>query len=128
MGDEKMIKVFICGPFRDALKEQIQRNISTAEVVALHYWRKGYNVYCPHLNSGAFHGKAPDRVFLRAALEELESSRVVVVLPGWESHEGCRAEVDLAHKLKKDIVFLSVEAVLEFWREADDENTLGTAR
>jgi len=96
-----MQKLFICGPFRASTKKQIKANIKVAEGAALSFWKKGYNVYCPHLNSGAFHGLVDDKQFLEAALQELTTSDIVVFLPGWRQSEGSVQEYLMARSLRK---------------------------
>ncbi len=98
-----MQKVFICGPLRHINVEVVAKQCAEAKRVALRYWRMGYNVYCPHANSGVFHGMVPDDTFLTAALNELASSNIVVMLQGWKKSLGSRIEHALAKKLKKEI-------------------------
>ncbi len=98
-----MQKLYICGPFRAPTKTEIKANVKVAEETALKYWQLGYNVYCPHLNSGRFHGKVKDELFLTAALTELASSDIVAVLPRWRKSVGSRAEHKLALQLNKVI-------------------------
>jgi len=100
-----MTRVFICGPLRADTTERMDVNIKRATYVALKYWREGYNVYCPHMNSGSLHGLAPDKTFLAAALEELERSDIIVMLPGWRESKGSCVEYDRAIKLNKEILF-----------------------
>ena len=42
---------YIIGPYRADTIYQIKKNIEKAEETALKYWKKGYAVICPHLNT-----------------------------------------------------------------------------
>ena len=87
---------YICGPYRAPTIDGVFCNIAKAREAAKLYWKMGYFVFCPHLNSSFMDGVVPDEVFLRADLQFLESmnpeSDVVAVLPGWQESVGCLVE------------------------------------
>ncbi len=87
---------YIAGPYRAKTKLGIIRNILKARRVAKKYWRRGYAVFCPHLNSGLMDGIAPEEVFLRGDLEFLKHADILVVMPGWERSKGTIAEIEIA--------------------------------
>jgi nucleoside 2-deoxyribosyltransferase len=87
---------YIAGPYRAKTKLGIIRNILKARKIAKKYWRKGYAVFCPHLNSALMDGTAPDEVFLKGDLEFLQHADILVVTPGWERSKGTLAEIEFA--------------------------------
>ena len=87
---------YIAGPYRASTKLGVIRNILKARKAAKKYWRKGYAVFCPHLNSALMDGVAPDEVFLRGDLEFLQYADILVVIPGWERSTGTLAEIEFA--------------------------------
>ena len=96
--------IYVAGPYRAQRAGQIYDNIAKARTVAIHFWQKGYTVICPHLNSAFFDGHVSDDRFLSGDLELLRRSDLVVVLDGWRTSTGARAEVRLALKLNKPIL------------------------
>ena len=95
--------VYIAGPYR-ARNGTILENIRAAEQVAIKYWRLGYFVFCPHLNSAFMDGVMPDEHFLESGLEFLRRADVVVFMRGHERSAGAMKELDLAIELKKEII------------------------
>ena len=96
---------FISGPYRAATKEGISANIEAAREVAVKYWRKGYAVFAPHLNTAHFDGLCPDEVWLKGDLEILRRCDVVVMMEEWWKSEGAKAEHALALELGKEIIY-----------------------
>jgi hypothetical protein len=91
--------VYIAGPFRAANAWLIEQNIRRAEEVALEVWRMGAAVICPHTNTRFFQGAADDEVWLKGDLELVKRSDAVVMVSGWMSSVGARAELELADTL-----------------------------
>ena len=87
---------YIAGPYRASTKLGVIRNIIKARKVAKKYWRKGYAVFCPHLNSGLMDGIALEEVFLKGDLEFLQHADIMVVIPGWERSKGTLGEMEFA--------------------------------
>lgn len=100
-----MTVAFISGPYRAGTLDQIHRNIEAAREVACHYWKRGYAVVCPHLNSAYMDGLCPDGVWLYGYQEILRRCDLVVMLPGWTRSAGAVREHDLAVLLEKEIVY-----------------------
>lgn len=95
---------FICGPYRAKTISGVVANIRYAERFAKLYWKEGYVVICPHLNSALFDGILPDTLFLKGAKELLKRSGVIVLIPGWENSKGSIDELQFAKKLGKEII------------------------
>ena len=87
---------YIAGPYRASTKLGVIRNILKARKAAKKYWRKGYAVFCPHLNSALMDRCAPEEVFLRGDLEFLKYADILVVIPGWERSTGTLGEIEFA--------------------------------
>lgn len=96
---------YIAGPYRAKNGVTVLENIRAAEVVAIKYWRNGYAVITPHLNTAFFDGLAPDSVWLEADLEFLRRADVVVMMKTWKESSGAVAEHALAVELGKEIIF-----------------------
>jgi nucleoside 2-deoxyribosyltransferase len=96
---------YIAGPYRAKTKLGVIKNILIARKIAKKYWRKGYAVFCPHLNSALMDGCAPDEAFLRGDLEFLQHADILVVIPGWERSKGTLAEIEFAKARGIPIVF-----------------------
>jgi len=96
--------VYIAGPYRDATGSGIDDNIHRAREIAKKYWRLGYTVICPHLNSAHMDGLIPDEEFLAAGLELLKRSDIVVLVPGWEESKGTQEERAVALHFGKVII------------------------
>jgi len=91
---------FISAPYRAKNGRTVRQNVRQAEKYALKYWRLGYAVICPHLNTAFFDGEAPDDTWLAGDLAFIErldpATDVIVMLPGWLESEGSLAENRLA--------------------------------
>ncbi len=85
--------VYIAGPYTADTTWQTVQNIRKAEEAALHYWRKGFAVICPHKNTALFDGACPDETWLEGDLEMLRRCDVIVLLPHWQTSPGARREV-----------------------------------
>jgi len=98
--------VYIAGPYRAMSENQVLLNIIQARSYALKYWRLGFAVICPHLNS-AFMGEGPntDDKFLEGGLELVRRCDVVVMIPGWKQSRGALTEHELARALSKQIIY-----------------------
>ncbi len=105
IGGKQVQIAYIAGPYRAKSKLGIIRNILRARKVAKKYWRKGYAVFCPHLNSALMDGLAPEEVFLRGDLEFLQYADILVVIPGWEQSTGTLGEMEFAKARGIPIVF-----------------------
>lgn len=94
-----MKMVFVAGPYRAKSEWGVFQNIRSAEKLALELWILGLAVICPHKNTEAFGGAAPDSLWLEGALEMVRRSDAVVCTPDWQASEGACGEVELAREL-----------------------------
>ena len=84
---------YVAGPYRAPTEWEVKRNIEAAERIAVALWQQGYAVICPHKNTAFFGGAASDEVWLTGDLEIMRRCDLVVLVPGWRSSSGTRAEV-----------------------------------
>jgi len=98
---------YIAGPYRSKTEWDLVQNIRCAEAVAIKYWMLGYATICPHKNTAHLGGVngIDDSVWLEGDLEMLRRSDVVVMLPTWKNSQGATAELELAQKLGKEVIF-----------------------
>jgi len=93
---------FISAPFRASSDELIKQNVLDAQELAEKYWKQGYSVICPNLNSGDGY------------LELLEKCDLVVAHPRWQESEGARGEIEFARKMGIPVVFERTPSKVSF--------------
>uniref|UniRef100_A0A6M3KAI1 DUF1937 domain-containing protein n=1 Tax=viral metagenome TaxID=1070528 RepID=A0A6M3KAI1_9ZZZZ len=110
IGDTPMPVAYVVGAYRSkwgVIGRLI--NILRARRVAIKYWQAGFGVYCPHMNTAFFDGKADDSVWLKGNLAIIKRLKVktdrVIVLPSWVNSEGSKGEIALAKKRRLTIVY-----------------------
>jgi hypothetical protein len=99
---------YISMPYRANNGNTILENIRNAERLAIKYWRLGYAVICPHLNTAHFDGLMPDSTWLVGDLEillRLRRSDAIVMGKGWKKSEGCKSEWLLAKERGIQIIY-----------------------
>ena len=100
---------FISGPYRADTQSGIDKNIAKAAQYAKKYWRKGYSVICPHMNSAHFDNIVPDKSFLDGDLEFIKRMipgyDVIVMIPDWEYSTGAQSERRLAQERDIEIIY-----------------------
>ena len=97
--------VYIAGPYRAKSASKLLDNIQKARTEALKWWKFGYTTICPHLNSAFMDGECNDENFLLGDLKLLALCDIIVVVEGWESSEGTRAEIVYAKSLNKLVMY-----------------------
>ena len=95
---------YIIGPYRAKTIREVVENIRRAEAAALKYWKKGYAVICPHMNSALFDGAIPDEDILEGDIEIMKRCDTVVVLPGWHGSQGSIGEIHEAVSRRIEII------------------------
>lgn len=88
----KMRVAYIAGPYRADTIEGIEANIAAARKVSLKYWKLGYAVICPHLNTAMFDGECDDSVWLTGDIEIMLRCDVVVMMETWKQSGGATNE------------------------------------
>lgn len=96
---------YISGQYRNKIPNRVFDNCIKARSMALKYWKDGYAVICPHLNTFLLDGELPDEAWLAGDLRIIEGCDVIVMLPGWEFSEGAKEEHEYAIKFGKEIIY-----------------------
>lgn len=96
---------YIAGPYRADNYHGVMQNIAHARRVAEKYWRLGYAVICPHLNSAYMDGVVDDAVFLAADITMMKRCNLVVAMVTWSKSEGATKEINLAEDIEMEIVY-----------------------
>jgi len=98
--------VYIAGPYRSKDGPNgIYENIQRARTEAIKWWRQGYAVICPHMNTALMDGACADEVWLDGDLELIRRCDIVVMLPRWKESEGATAEHNEARLHAKEIIY-----------------------
>lgn len=88
--------VYVAGPFRARTPFAIEKNVRRAEELALTVCALGAVALCPHTMYRFYQGQFQDRYWLDAGLELLRRCDAVILVDGWESSAGTKAEIDAA--------------------------------
>lgn len=88
--------VYIAGPFRSNNHWAIEKNIRTAEEIALQVWQMGGCAVCPHTNFRFFQNMVPDDLVLEGYLNLMRRCDAVVFCPGFRKSEGSIIEMEHA--------------------------------
>lgn len=84
--------VYIAGPYRASTPYQVERNIRAAEDLGLIVAYAGGVPVIPHSMFRYFDGLLTDQYWLEATQTLMLECDRMVMLPGWETSEGSRAE------------------------------------
>ncbi len=52
--------LYVCGPYKGTDSTETTKNVMTARSYAIEAWRRGWTVFCPHLNSAHFERCIPE--------------------------------------------------------------------
>ena len=96
---------YIAGPYRGKTIADVVQNIRFAESYAVKYWKLGFAVICPHMNTALFDGHAEDSVWLAGGLEFVRRSDIIVMIPGWQRSSGSIKELELAKQLNMVAIY-----------------------
>lgn len=96
---------YIAGSYRARTKLGVIMNILRARRVAIKYWKIGYAVICPHMNTALFDGHCADSVWLKGDREILTRCDVVVMMENWKKSAGARAEHELAKACNIPVIY-----------------------
>lgn len=97
--------IYIAGRFRGRDGWEVRCNIHAAESAARRVVALGAMPCTPHSIGGNMAGTASDAFWLRGTLELMRRCDAVLVLPGYETSEGTKAEITEA-QAKQIPVFL----------------------
>lgn len=91
-------------PYKGETDWETRQNIEAAAKIAALAWQRGYATICPHTNSAFFGGAVDEEVFYKGYERMVEVVDVVIAGPRWRESRGARMEVELAHKLEKEVL------------------------
>jgi hypothetical protein len=113
--------LYVSGPYSATNAWTREANIRKAEATALVAWTMGCAAICPHTLARFYHGTLPEAMWLAGDLAILDKCDGVLMVEGWESSVGSKAE----HAYAKDQgipIFTSLTAV-ERWLKAHDQSS-----
>lgn len=86
--------IYVAGPYRAPNAWEVEQNIRRAEMVAAQVWGMGHAALCPQANARhMIEGCASQDVALPGMLEMMLRCDAVILVPGWGTSSGTRAEV-----------------------------------
>lgn len=93
-----MKRVYVAGPYRAKDEVGVHRNILAADRIGMEIMGRGDVAIVPHKLFANWGGLADDAVFLRTDIWLMQRCDAVVVVPGWETSSGTKAEIAEAEK------------------------------
>lgn len=101
---------YISGPYRSKTIHGVLENIRKAEKVAIRFWKLGYAVICPHMNTALMDGICDDATWLTGDLEiisRLDPMRgdVLVAMKDYEGSVGSVIEIEKAIERGIEIIY-----------------------
>lgn len=103
--------VFISGRITAPTSFQMAENVRHARMVSIKLMKRGYAVFCPHLNTvnmgGVLH-KDPEEDFERwiaMDLELLSRCDIIFMLRGWRQSRGSKREYAKAKELGLEVLY-----------------------
>ena len=112
--------VYVAGRYRAPTPYQVSRNIAAARSVGEQVCALGLAAYpvIPHCNTAHFDGLREDEFWLAGTLQLLRRCDCVMLVPGWESSSGTRAEIREADGLALP-VFDDLDAMADWLRRME---------
>lgn len=98
--------LYLAGPYRAKNGRTVRENIRNAERIAVKWWKAGFAVICPHLNTAFFDGEAPDDLWLEGDLEIVKRCDAVLAMSTCSESDGSTREICAAIAWGKKIIFL----------------------
>jgi len=96
--------LYICGPYSGPDCKAVTNNIMAARAHAIEAWRRGWTVFCPHLNTAHFERCIPEiehTAWVNADLDIISrlDPDAILLLPGWYNSQGALREHSLAQEM-----------------------------
>ncbi len=100
----------ISTPYTNAIQQTQIDNVNRTKEISMKWWRDGYNVVSPVMNSAFMDNAAPHETFVRAVKELIDrllttKGDVLVMCEGWSKSTGCKAEYEYALLKGKEVRF-----------------------
>lgn len=110
--------VYIAGPYRGDNAWHVEKNIQAAEELAFEVTDIGAMPLCPHSMCRYWNGTRTDKFWLDGTLELMRRCDAVLLLRGWSSSAGSRAEKDEAERLGMPVFFYLSD--LKDWHQSEE--------
>ena len=106
-----MLKVYISGPLRAETEYLQQQNLQRARLEAENFWRMGFSVFCPHLNTAGMSGLLDDDdEFIVGDLQWLRCADIAIFIPGWTGSKGAVLEHNEAITMEDIEIYYAVDS------------------
>lgn len=102
-------RAFISGAY-SGTPEEIERNLAKSSWVVEIATKAGWIPICPHIFWHPYAELQDYEFWLEGALGLIETCRILILVPGWETSSGVAKELELAREL--GIRILTVEELL----------------
>lgn len=97
---------YISGRYRGKDLNTVFNNVIKAREVALKYWKLGYAVICPHMNTAFMdNSEIEDNKFIEGDLKFIQFCDIIVMLDNWRDSVGAQIEHQKARELNKEIIY-----------------------
>jgi len=117
---------YISGPITAPTISKHYDNLQSGREAAIRYWKLGYAVICPHMNTAFMDGIFGENYddnwigFLQGDMEFIRVADVVIMLPGWQESRGAKKEHEKAMKLSKEIIYEEKNGMIYGEPDCDD--------
>ena len=105
--------IYLAGPFTASTAWKIEQNVRAAEEIALDLWKRGWTVFCPHLNSRLFFGEVNEKQIVNGYLNILKRCDLLLLMPFWEDSKGTKTEADLADEIGIPVVEMGIQRSID---------------
>ena len=106
-----MLKVYISGPLRAETEYLQQQNVQRARLEAENFWRMGFSVFCPHLNTAGMSGLLDNEDdFIEGDLQWLRCADIAIFIPGWSGSKGAVLEHNEAITMEDIEIYYAVDS------------------
>lgn len=101
-----MNSIYISGPYTALNDRCIDENIRLARIEAIRWWKQGFGVFCPHMNTAYFdYESIPYDSFLEYDLQQVRQHDAILMLTRWEDSKGSIKELEMAKQTDRILVF-----------------------
>ena len=108
--------VYVIGPFRGKTAWDVERNVRSAEAMALEVAKLGAMPLCPHTNTRFFDGQLTAQFWLDGTMELLKRCDAAITVGDWHESKGSCGEVQYC--LDKGIPLMQSRGALAAWLES----------